>query len=132
IMEPAIVPARTDVVGISIVLQQQIFSTLTFRKLRQEQFPHIHVTIGGNTVTRLRDVLPETPKLFALFDSAVIYEGETAFLQLVEAVGAGRELAGIPNLLYRDASGIHTSSLSYAEDMSSLPPPDFDGLLLEK
>src|SRR5437660_1281686 len=90
------------------------------------------VTIGGNTVTRLRDVLPETPKLFALFDSAVIYEGETAFLQLVEAVGAGRELAGIPNLLHRDASGIHTSSLSYAEDMSSLPPPDFDGLPLEK
>src|SRR3989475_5763238 len=73
-----------------------------------------------------------SPKLFALFDSAVIYEGETAFLQLVEGVAAGRDLAGIPNLMYRDASGIHTSSLSYAEDMSALPPPDFDGLPLEK
>src|SRR5437660_2706422 len=132
ILKPAIVAEQRDVAGISIVLQQQIFSTMTFCKLIKEQFPNIHVTIGGNTVTRLRDVLPETPKLFALFDSAVIYEGETAFLQLVEAIGAGRELAGIPNLLYRDASGIHTSSLSYAEDMSSLPPPDFDGLPLEK
>src|SRR6266705_2481995 len=132
ILKPAIVAERPDVIGISIVLQQQIFSTMTFCKLIKEQFPKIHVTVGGNTVTRLRDVLPETPKLFALFDSAVIYEGETAFLQLVEAVGAGRELAGIPNLMYRDGSGIHTSSLSYAEDMSSLPPPDFDGLPLEK
>jgi len=132
ILRPAIEAERPDVIGISIVFQQQLFSTVTFCALIKKHFPNIHVTIGGNTVTRLRDVLPDTPKLFALFDSAVIYEGETAFLQLVEAVGAGRNLAGIPNLIYRDASGIHTSSLTYAEDMSSLPPPDFDGLPLEK
>src|SRR5881296_4066181 len=132
ILKPAIVTERPDVIGISIVLQQQIFSTTTFCKRIKEHFPNIHVTIGGNTVTRLRDVLPNKPQLFALFDSAVIYEGESAFLQLVEAVAAGRDLTGIPNLMYRDASGIHTSSLSYAEDMSALPPPDFDGLPLEK
>ncbi len=38
----------------------------------QEHFPNIHVTIGGNTVTRLRDVLPKSP-LFQYFDSAVAY-----------------------------------------------------------
>src|SRR5437667_6831531 len=132
ILKPAIEAERPDVVGISIVLQQQIFSTMTFCKLIKEQFPNIHVTIGGNTVTRLRDVLPDNQKLFALFDSAVMYEGETAFLQLVEAVGAGGDLSRIPNLIYRDGSGIHTSSLTFAEDMAALPPPDFDGLPLEK
>lgn len=132
ILKPAIEAERPDVIGISIVLQQQLFSTMTFCALIKRHFPHIHVTIGGNTVTRLRDVLPNKPPLFALFDSAVVYEGETAFLQLVEAVGAGRTLDGIPNLIYRDASGIQTSPLSYAEDMSKLPPPDFDGLPLEK
>src|SRR2546428_3024509 len=96
-LKPAIEAEKPDVIGISIVLQQQIFSTMTFCKLIKEQFPNIHVTIGGNTVTRLRDVLPKTSKLFALFDSAVIYEGETAFLQLVEAVGAGRAPARIPD-----------------------------------
>jgi radical SAM superfamily enzyme YgiQ (UPF0313 family) len=132
ILRPSIEAERPDVVGISIVLQQQLFSTMTFCALIKEHFPHIHVTIGGNTVTRLRDALPDTPSLFALFDSAVVYEGETAFLQLVEAVGAGRELAGIPNLIYRDEAGIHTSPLTYAEDMAALPPPDFRGLPLEK
>ena len=132
ILRPSIEAERPDVVGISIVLQQQLFSTMTFCALIKEQFPHIHVTIGGNTVTRLRDALPDTPNLFALFDSAVVYEGETAFLQLVEAVGAGRDLAGIPNLIYRDGAGIHTSPLTYAEDMAALPPPDFHGLPLEK
>jgi radical SAM superfamily enzyme YgiQ (UPF0313 family) len=132
ILRPAIETERPAVIGLSVVLQQQLFSTMTFCALIKEHFPNIHVTIGGNTVTRLRDVLPNKPELFALFDSAVIYEGETAFLQLIEAVGAGRDLAGIPNLLYRDQSGIHTSSLTYAEDMSALPPPDFEGLPLEK
>ncbi len=132
ILRPAIEAERPDVIGVSIVLQQQLFSSMTFCALIKEQFPSIHVTIGGNTVTRLRDVLPDTPKLFALFDSAVVYEGETAFLQLVEAIGAGRDLGTIPNLIYRDASGIHTSSLTCAEDMAALPPPDFDGLPLEK
>jgi radical SAM superfamily enzyme YgiQ (UPF0313 family) len=132
LVKPVIEAERPDVVGISIVLQQQLFSTVTFCALIKQQFPDIHVTIGGNTVTRLRDVLPETPKLFALFDSAVVYEGETAFLRLVEAVGAGGDFSRIPNVIYRDAAGIHTSSLTYAEDMSALPPPDFDGLPLEK
>lgn len=132
ILKPAIEADKPDVIGISIVLQQQLFSTMTFCALVKEHFPNIHVTIGGNTVTRLRDVLPEKPDLFALFDSAVIYEGETAFLQLIEAVGAGRDLSGIPNVIYRDASGIRTSPLTYAEDMGALPPPDFDGLPLEK
>jgi hypothetical protein len=132
VLRPAIEAQHPEVIGISIVLQQQLFSTFTFCALIKEHFPHIHVTIGGNTVTRLRDVLPHKPELFALCDSAVIYEGETAFLQLVEAVGGGRPLDGIPNLLYRSEQGIHASSSSYAEDMAALPPPDFDGLPLEK
>jgi len=132
LLRPAIEAERPDVIGISIVLQQQLFSTMTFCSLIKQHFPNVHVTIGGNTVTRLRDVLPGKPDLFALFDSAVIYEGETAFLQLVEAVAAGRDLAGIPNVIYRGAAGIQTSVLTYAEDMSTLPPPDFVGLPLEK
>lgn len=132
ILKPAIDAEKPDVIGISIVLQQQLFSSMTFCALIKEQFPNIHVTLGGNTVTRLRDVLPETPQLFSLFDSAVVYEGETAFLQLVEAVGAGRALVDIPNLIYRDTGGIHTSPLTYSEDMASLPPPDFEGLPLSR
>jgi radical SAM superfamily enzyme YgiQ (UPF0313 family) len=131
LVKPAIEAEKPDVIGLSIVLQQQLFSSMTFCALIKQHFPNIHVTIGGNTVTRLRDALPRSP-LFAYFDSAVFYEGETAFLQLVEAVVAGRSLEGVPNVLYRDASGVHTSSLTYAENMEELPPPDFDGLPLDR
>jgi anaerobic magnesium-protoporphyrin IX monomethyl ester cyclase len=131
LVKPAIEQEQPDVVGISIVLQQQMFSSMTFCALIKQHFPHIHVTIGGNTVTRLRDVLPQSP-LFQYFYSAVAYEGETAFVQLVSAVGAKRSLAEVPNTMYKDETGVHTSATSYAEDMATLPPPDFDGLPLHK
>ena len=131
LVKPVIEQEQPDVVGISIVLQQQMFSSMTFCALIKQHFPHIHVTIGGNTVTRLRDVLPESP-LFQYFDSAVVYEGETAFVQLVSAVGAKRSLADVPNTIYKDATGVHVSQTSFAEDMATLPPPDFDGLPLHK
>ncbi len=131
LVKPVIEKEQPDVIGISIVLQQQLFSSMTFCALIKQHFPHIHVTIGGNTVTRLRDVLPQSP-LFQYFDSAVAYEGETAFVQLVSAVGAKRSLADVPNTIYKDETGVHTSPTSYSEDMAALPPPDFDGLPLEK
>ena len=131
LVKPAIEAEQPDVIGISIVLQQQMFSTMTFCALIKQHFPNIHITIGGNTVTRLRDVLPQSP-LFQYFDSAVVYEGETAFVQLVSAVGANRSLAEVPNAIYKDETGVHTSPTSYAEDLAALPPPDFDGLPLEK
>ncbi|MDR4459627.1 MAG: B12-binding domain-containing radical SAM protein [Nitrospirales bacterium] len=132
ILKPAILAEKPDVIGISIVLRQQLFSSMTFCALIKEQFPDIHVTIGGNTVTRLREVLPDIPNLFALFDSAIVYEGETALLRLVEAIASDGDLSHVPNLLFRDAAGIHVNSESYAENMGELPPPDFDGLPLEK
>jgi hypothetical protein len=131
LVKPAIESEQPDVIGISIVLQQQMFSTMTFCALIKQHFPNIHITIGGNTVTRLRDVLPQSP-LFQYFDSAVVYEGETAFVQLVSAVGAKRSLVEVPNAIYKDETGVHTSPTSYAEDLATLPPPDFDGLPLEK
>ncbi len=131
LVKPAIEREQPDVIGISIVLQQQMFSTMTFCALIKQHFPHIHITIGGNTVTRLRDVLPQS-SLFQYFDSAVVYEGETAFVQLISAVGAKRSLAEVPNTIYKDETGVHTSPTSYAEDLATLPPPDFDGLPLEK
>ena len=132
ILKPAIEAEEPDVIGISIVLKQQLFSSMTFCAIIKEQFPGIHITIGGNTVTRLRDVLPQTHNMFSLFDTAIMYEGETAFLQLVNAIGTDRDFSTIPNLIFKDSTGIHTSTITSAEDMSTLPPPDFDGLSLEK
>ena len=132
ILKPAIETENPDVIGISIVLKQQLISSMTFCSMIKKQFPGIHITIGGNTVTRLRDVLPQTHNLFSLFDTAIMYEGETALLQLVNSIGTDRNFSTIPNLIFKDSTGIHVSTITSTEDMSTLPPPDFDSLSLEK
>jgi len=132
LISPIIQKEKPGMVGISIVQQKQIIPTFTFAKMIKEESPDIHITIGGNIVTRIRDELKTQDKLFGYIDSAILYEGENAYLRLVDAVEKGKPLAGLPNLIYRNDSEIHTNKDVCSEDLSKLPPPDFDGLSLEK
>jgi anaerobic magnesium-protoporphyrin IX monomethyl ester cyclase len=132
LIKPVMEKEQPGVVGISIVQQKQMISTFTFCKMIKEDFPDTHITLGGNIITRLRDVFSQTESLFEYFDSAVVYEGENAFLQLIDAVENNKTFSGLPNLIFKDDSGIHVNKEVCSEDLSKLPPPDFDGLPLEK
>jgi len=132
LIAPVMKKEKPRMIGISIVQQKQIIPTFTFSKMIKEEFPDVHITIGGNIVTRIRDELKTQKKLFGHIDSAVLYEGENAYLQLVDAVENSKPLSGLPNLIYRDESGIHSNKDVCSEDLSKLPPPDFDGLALGK
>ena len=132
LIRPVMERERPAMVGISVVQQKQLIATFTFCKMIKEEFPATHITLGGNIITRIRDTLPEMKGLWEWFDSAVVYEGESAYLQLTEAVKSGGDFAKLPNLIYKDESGIRVNKEVCAETLSELPPPDFDGLPLEK
>ncbi len=133
LVAPVIEKERPGVVGISVVQQKQLIPTFTFCKMIKESFPDIHITLGGNIITRLRDNLKENRDLFQYYDSAVIYEGEHAFVKLLDALDAdGGDLSGLPNLIYKDEAGLHMSREVSSENLAELPPPDFDGLPLDK
>ncbi len=129
---PAVSKEAPDVVGISIGTQMQLLAGLTFCKMIKETFPHIHVTVGGNIMTRLQEELTAHPEFFSsIFDSAILYEGEHALLWLLEALAGGRALTSVPNLLFRDESGVHLNKEIHTEKTTALPLPDFDGLPLD-
>ena len=132
LIRPVMERERPEMVGISVVQQKQLIATFTFCKMIKEEFPATHITLGGNIITRIRDTLPEIEGLWEWFDTAVVYEGESAYLQLTEAVESGGDFSKLPNLIYKDESGIHVNKEVCAEKLSELPPPDFDGLPLEK
>lgn len=133
LLAPVMEKERPGVVGISIVQQKQLIPAFTFCKMIKENYPETHITIGGNIVTRIRDTLAEKPELFRLFDTAILYEGENAFLKLIAALEKGEtDFSGLPNLIYQDGRGIHTNKEVCSEDLAKLPPPDFDGLPLDK
>lgn len=129
---PAVSKEAPDVVGISIGTQMQLLAGLTFCKMIKETFPHIHVTVGGNIMTRLQEELSSHPEFFSsIVDSAILYEGEHALLWLLEALAGGRALTSVPNLLFRDESGVHLNKEIHTEKTTALPLPDFEGLPLD-
>jgi radical SAM superfamily enzyme YgiQ (UPF0313 family) len=129
---PGVSKEQPDVVGVSIGTQMQLMAGLTFCRMIKEAFPHIHITVGGNIVTRLQEELPKHERFFTeMFDTAIMYEGEHALLWLLEALAGDRAITGIPNLMYRDEQGIHVNPEIHTEKMASLPLPDFEGLPLD-
>ena len=130
---PGVAKEKPDVVGISIGTQMQLLAGLTFGKMIKETFPHIHVVVGGNVITRLQEDLANHERFFKdVFDSAILYEGEHALLWLIEALNGERNIVSVPNLIYRDASGLHRNPEVYTEKTTSLPLPDFEGLPLDR
>ncbi len=129
---PSVSKERPDVVGISIGTQMQLMAGLTFCKMIKAAFPHIHVTVGGNVITRLQEEIPKKEEFFTtLFDSAIMYEGEHALLWLLEALAGERTWSQVPNLMYRDEGAVKVNEEIYTEKTTTLPLPDFDGLPLD-
>jgi anaerobic magnesium-protoporphyrin IX monomethyl ester cyclase len=123
---------RPDVVGISIPSMAQLVPGLTIAHLIKERGLPCHVTVGGPHITMLRERIARTPALFRLFDSAVVFDGEEPLLRLCQAIDAGEDLAGVPNLIYRDGEEIRATERKAAAKIGALPQPDFDGLPLDR
>ena len=121
-----------DLVGISIPSMAQLLAGLTLAALIKEAKLPCHITLGGPYLTVLREELHQTPVLFDLFDSVILFAGEKPLLRLAEVLAAGGDPSQVPNLLYRDGGTIKATALQEPETLTNLPPPDFHGLPLDK
>ncbi|QPJ66402.1 MAG: radical SAM protein [Candidatus Nitrohelix vancouverensis] len=130
---PAIEEEKPDLIGISIGTPVQLMAGITFSTLIKDRYPNIHITVGGNIITRLKDVLQKKDHLIGkAFDSMICYEGEHSIVRLVEALDGQRPMSEVTNLIYKDEAGaVHVNEL-YQERVTELPPPDFDGFPWEK
>jgi radical SAM superfamily enzyme YgiQ (UPF0313 family) len=121
--------------GISVISPTQAIASLTLGLLIKKHLPHIHVTIGGQWVTLYRDAILEKKELFRCFDSMIVFEGESALLELARRLETKRDISSIPNVI----EGFRKKTVSVPifratsdEDMNSLPCPNFDGLPLRE
>lgn len=129
---PAVQKEQPEVVGVSIGTQMQLFAGLTFCQMIKTEFPDIHVTVGGNVITRLQEEWPKHSEFFNdIFDTAILYEGEHALLWLLEALAGEREWHQVPNLMWSKNQTVQVNTDIYTEKTTALPLPDFDGLPLD-
>lgn len=129
---PSILADQPDLIGVSITATSQIIPGLTLCRLIKEANPGVHLTIGGSIFTRLVDNLRRCPGLFDLTDDFVVFEGETALLELVNQLSGKRDFSKVPNLIYRQNGKITVNQPFYSENINALPAPDYDGFPLDR
>ncbi|MCF6156367.1 MAG: B12-binding domain-containing radical SAM protein [Candidatus Brocadia sp.] len=119
--------------GISINDSSQLVPALTMTRWIKVHRPEIHITIGGNLLSRCIDGLRNLPDFFRNFaDSVVIFEGEKPLLKLIQTIKNGKKLANVPNLIFLDCEKVVQTEMCQPEEINRLPTPDFDGLKLDK
>jgi hypothetical protein len=126
----SIVAEKPDLIGVSITATSQIIPGLTLCRLIKEAAPDIHLTIGGSIFTRLVDNLRRCPSLFDITDDIVVFEGETALLELVNQMAGKKDFSKVPNLIYRQNGKITVNQPFYSENVNQLPAPNYDGFPL--
>jgi hypothetical protein len=119
-------------IGVSITATSQIVPGLTLCRLLKEARPYLHITIGGSIFTRLVDNLRRCPSLFQLTDDFIVFEGETALLELINQMSGAKDFSKVPNLIYRQNGKITVNQPFYSENINALPAPDYDGFPLDR
>jgi len=124
-----------DLVGISIADTTQLVAGLTLARMLRERWPQLHITFGGALFSKFAAALVEKPnpgfELF--FHSMVSGEGELPLLGLIRALENQSDFASVPGLVWRDQQGqVHRNEPGLPVPMNELPPPDFEGLPLDR
>ncbi|MCX6032741.1 MAG: radical SAM protein [Chloroflexi bacterium] len=134
---PDIVRERPDIVGISIPTRGQMPAAMTLAYLIKQAGLDCHITVGGPHVSMLREQIPQTPGLFKLIDSAVVFDGEVPLLRLAGALDGDGNLSDVPNLIYKLGDQVRVNPVTHAGSSglgrsAADRMPDFDGLPLDR
>jgi hypothetical protein len=116
--------AEVKLVGLSVAFPGQLQPAFSLAHVLRAHLPDVHVTVGGPALTQMLLRLDEAKldRVLGPFHSAVVYEGEHALLAMARAIARGDDPCADGRLI----RGVTV------EDMSILPPPDFDGLPLTR
>jgi len=129
---PSFVEYQPEFVGVSITATSQIIPGLTLCKLIKETSPDTHITVGGSIFTRLVDNLRRCDRLFQVTDDFIVFEGETALLELVNQLEGRKDFSKVPNLIWRNNDRIIVNQPFYSENLADHPAPNYDGFPLGK
>jgi len=124
-------PLDTDVVGLSLMFTQTYPAVRELLRELRVRLPSATFVIGGEGVSGLSElVLAETSA-----DAIVVGEGEWAWVEILDALAAGRALSGIPNVVTRghgecETRGPVKGGMAMSAEVDALPFPDWEDIPL--
>jgi ribosomal peptide maturation radical SAM protein 1 len=122
--------SRYDIVGFSSTFSQNVAS-LTFARMLRERYPSLMIVFGGaNCEGEMGEQLMRS---FPQVDAIVRGEADFSFPEFVECWRAGRDLSGVPGLVYRIGGEIRIGAPPQPiTDMDRIPIPEFEDYLEQK
>lgn len=123
------VPRDTDILGLSLMFSQTYPAVRELLRELRARLPKAAVILGGEGVSGLSEfLLEETP-----VDAAVVGEGESAWVAILDALCANRPVDGIPNVVTRGRTENETRSprrSGMSAELDAMPFPDWDSIPL--
>jgi hypothetical protein len=127
---PALLACKPRLVGVSISNVFQVIPGVTLARLLHDL--HVFVVIGGPFFSKFGPQLAAMPDFFDLCDAVVIGEGEEALLGLTQALDGARDLANVPNLIFREGDRVIATRRETAPYVPDPIAADFRTLSLER
>lgn len=121
------------VVGISVTSMEQFIPGCVMADFVRKCSPETKIIFGGSCADLfIKSSYPKKQDIKQYFDYFVVGEGETALVKLMDYLVRGQgALENIPNLVFVSEEGSIRQNRKIIEDVTILPPPDYDGLRLE-
>jgi len=114
-------------VGEMIVYMHEGMKVLQIAK---ELNPEVITVAGGHFHSHMPDY---TLKTYPQVDYVIMYEGEYAFAELVQALNGGGDLSGVHSLAHRGEEGTtQFNELAPLADLDRLPTPAYDLMPMHK
>lgn len=119
-----------EVIGVTIAFPEQAVEAVRLLRQIRRRDPDIRLVVGGPLVSGFVEQWLGNGMLLDYCDYVILGDGETAFVELLEAVAGRRSLAQVRNLVWRDRSGkVHRpASPLYLENLDDLPCPDYSAV----
>jgi len=117
VMDPA------PVIGLSCMANLLPFTILAAERIK-ERYPDKTIVLGGVGPFSVEEKILER---FPWIDVIAHGEGEQGGVELVKALGEGRDLGGVPGVFYREDGKIRrTDPAARIEDLDTIAPPAWD------
>jgi hypothetical protein len=134
---PRILDTNPRLITVSVNAFSQVAPGLTFALMLKEAITqrgaNVHVSLGGNFFSRLREKLLTQPAFFEIFaDSVVIGEGERPNTALCAVLDGKGTLADVPALLWADGQTLRGNDEAPNFKMDEMAFQDLADMPLER
>ncbi len=139
---PHIVEAKYDLVGFSVFLGDQLIPTFVLASLIKDYAPKTSVVIGGNYITRFRDLLSQddalNETLLQRINALVIGEGYKPLREIIIELDNSKKEQRKPNLrtinqviTFTDKVESRLEPVHANTHFDLMPTPDLEGILTD-